>query len=186
MSFTVVMRLTQCVLLTAFFLIMVLVARGRASDEQDMSTHITSERLRYSHHDNQIEFIGDVHVHRPGFELRSDKLIVFLQAVPRGARASSVEPDQDLEARVEVEKMIAHGKVSLKHGGRVGHGETATYWVDREVLRLEGNAIVQDGPTKLEGNVITLNVREKGVDAQGRSEQRVEGMFFLPREESTR
>lgn len=155
----------------------------QASEDQDAPTRITAERLRYSHHDNQIEFIGKVHVNRPGFEMRSERLVVYLQAVPRADQDSSVEPDQDLEARVEVEKMVAHGKVFLKHEQRVGRGNSATYWVDREVLRLEGNAIVEDGPTKLEGNVITLNVREKGLGVQGRTERRVEGMFLLPREE---
>ncbi len=173
-------------MLIPLLLVLIFGAWAAASDEQDMPTRITSERLRYAHHDNQIEFFGKVHVQRPGFELRSERLIVFLQAVPRGQRAASVEPDQDLEARVEVEKMVAQGKVYLKHGERVGRGETATYWVDREVLRLEGNAVVEEGPTKLEGNVITLNVQEKAVDAQGRTERRVEGMFYLPREEGRR
>lgn len=179
-------RFKLCVALIPLFFLMVLGSWALASDEQDAPTRITSERLRYSHHENQIEFIGQVRVDRPGFQLRSEKLIVFLQAVPREASGSSVEPDQDLDARVEVEKMVALGKVFLKHGERVGRSEAATYWVDREVLRLEGGAVVEDGPTKLEGNVITLNVREKGVDAEGRSERRVEGMFFLPREEGTR
>lgn len=154
-----------------------------ASDGDDLPTRITSERLRYSHHDNQIEFIGQVRVHRPGFELHSERLIVFLQTVRSLEHDASAEPDQELESRVEVEKMVAQGKVFMKHEGRIGRSDAATYWVDTEVLRLEGNAVVEEGPTKLEGNAITLNVREKELDAHGRTERRVEGMFYLPREE---
>lgn len=186
MSEAVMIRFKQCAPLILVFFLMVSGPWAVASDEQDAPTRITSQRLRYAHHDNQIEFIGQVRVDRPGFQLRSEKLIVFLQEVPREYRASPVEPGQNLGAQVEVEKMVARGKVFLKHGGRVGRSEAATYWVDKEVLQLEGNAVVEDGPTKLEGNVITLNVREKGVDVQGRSERRVEGMFFLPREEGAR
>lgn len=150
--------------------------------DQDVPTRITSERLQYSHRLNQIEFIGQVQVDRPGFAMRSDTLTVFLQSVPRIRGGSSVEPDRDREAQVEVEKMIAKGNVHMEHDGRTGQSEAAIYWVDREVLRLEGNAVVDDGQTKLEGNVITLNVREKGMGVEGRSERRVEGMFLLPRE----
>lgn len=62
----------------------------------------------------------------------------------------------------------------------------ATYWVDQSVLRLEGNARVEEGGTRLEGNVITLNVEEREVDVQGRTDRRVEGMFLLPREQGAR
>lgn len=155
---------------------------GTALAEADVPTRITSERLQYSHRLNQIEFIGQVQVDRPGFEMRSDTLIVFLQSVPRDRGDNPGEPDKGQEAQVEVEKMIAQGNVYMKHDGRIGRSDAATYWTDREVLRLEGNAVVEDGPTKLEGNVITLDVREKDLDVEGRSERRVEGMFFLPQE----
>lgn len=167
----------------AMLLVCSLAMYAWASEDQDAPTRITAERLRYAHHDNQIEFIGKVHVSRPGFEMRSERLVLYLQSVSRADQATPAESGQSLQTRVEVEKMVAHGKVFLKHEQRVGRGNSATFWVDREVLRLEGNAIVEDGPTKLEGNVITLNVREKGLGAQGRTEQRVEGMFLLPRED---
>lgn len=170
-----------------FLLFLLLPGPGvEAFEEQDAPTRITSERLCYSHHDNRIEFIGTVRVDRPGFEMRSERLLVFLQTVRRddGVGDGSREPGQELDSRVEVEKMIAQGQVYLRHGGRVGRSETATYWVDREVLRLEGNAVVEEGPTRLEGSVITLHAQDKELDVLGRPERRVEGVFFLPREES--
>lgn len=176
-------RIKRGIALIPVFFVFILGAWAWASDGDDLPTRITSERLRYSHHDNQIEFIGQVRVHRPGFELQSERLIVFLQTVRPQERDASAEPDQELENRVEVEKMVAQGKVLMKHEGRIGRSDAATYWVDTEVLRLEGNAVVEEGPTRLEGNAITLNVREKELGAHGRSERRVEGMFFLPREE---
>jgi len=181
------MQLSRCAALIPLLLLLLPGSGTQASEEQDAPTRITSERLRYSHYDNRIEFIGTVRVDRPGFEMRSERLLVFLQTVRRdesGVANGSEEPGHELDSRVEVEKMIAQGNVYLKHGGRVGRSETATYWVDLEVLRLEGNAVVEEGPTKLEGSVITLNVQDKKLDVQGRSERRVEGMFFLPREES--
>lgn len=156
---------------------------SRADDEEAVPTRITAERLRYDHHDHQIEFIGNVHVDRPNFQLRSERLLIFLRTLPREDRPEDVSAEQDMEAQVDIEKMIALGKVFLKHEERIGHGDMATYWVDLGVLRLEGNAIVEDGGTKLEGNVITLNVQEKEVDVQGRKDRRVEGVFMLPREQ---
>jgi len=180
------MRPRRGAALILLLLLMFFGPRAEASEEQDASTRITSERLRYSHHDNRIEFIGTVRVDRPGFEMRSERLLVYLQTVRRDESAvsnGSGEPGQEPNSRVEVKKMIAQGKVYLKHGGRVGRSDTATYWVDREVLRLEGNAVVEEGPTKLKGHMITLHVQDEELDVEGRSERRVEGMFFLPQEE---
>lgn len=151
-----------------------------AAEHQQPPTRITSERMRYTHQENRIEFIGRVHVDREGFELRSEKLVVFLQPAQLDSEA---DPGPELEDRVQVEKMIASGNVFLRHGDRTGRGEQATYWMDKEILRLEGNAVVQEGPTRLEGNVITLNVREKGLGVSGPAGRRVEGTFFLPRED---
>jgi lipopolysaccharide export system protein LptA len=170
---------------------------AEASEKQDVPTHITSERLRYSHHDLQIEFIGTVRVNRPGFEMRSERLLVFLEIVPAaqavrrnehgivdGSGEQAQEAAEALGSQVEIEKMIAQGQVTLQYGGRVGRGEMATYWVDLEVLRLEGNAVVEEGSTRLEGNMITLNVQDEELDVLGSSERRVEGLFFLPQEKT--
>lgn len=157
-----------------------------SAEDEAIPTRITSERLRYSHRDHQIEFIGDVRVDRPNFQLRSERLVVLLRTLPREARPEGTAPEQDMEAQVDIEQMIAFGQVFLKHEDRVGHGDMATYWVDQGVLRLEGNARVEEGGTRLEGNVITLNVEEREVDVQGRTDRRVEGMFLLPREQGAR
>ncbi|WP_045222253.1 LptA/OstA family protein [Desulfonatronum thioautotrophicum] len=154
--------------------------------EEAIPTRITSERLRYAHRDHQIEFIGDVRVDRPNFQLRSERLLVFLRTLPRDERPVGVSSDQDMDAQVDIEKMIALGQVFLKHEERVGHGDMATYWVDQGVLRLEGNARFEEGGTRLEGNVITVNVQEREVDVEGRTDRRVEGMFLLPREQGER
>ncbi len=175
--------LWKTVLFTCLLVTMVSAVWSRAEDEEAIPTRITSERLRYSHHDHQIEFIGEVRVDRPNFQLRSERLVIFLRTLPREDRPDAVTPEQDMEAQVDIEKMIALGKVFLKHEERIGHGDAATYWVDQGVLRLEGNAIVEGGGTKLEGNVVTINVQEKEVDVQGRKDRRVEGMFHLPREQ---
>jgi lipopolysaccharide export system protein LptA len=171
------------VLLCCVLLLQVASAWVVAAADDPIPTRITSDRLRYAHLDQQIEFMGQVRVDRPNFQLRSERLVIFLRAVPREERAPVVDPDHDRDAQVDIEKMIAYGNVFLKHEQHIGHGDMATYWVDQGVLRLEGNAVVEEGPTKLVGDVITLNVQEKEVDVAGRKERRVEGMFFLPREQ---
>jgi lipopolysaccharide export system protein LptA len=154
-------------------------------DEEAVPTRITSERLRYAHRDQMIEFIGQVNVDRPSFQLRSERLVVHLNTLPRSERPANMDPDKDMEAQVDIEKMVAYGQVFLQHDNRTGNGDMATYWVEQGVLRLEGNAVVIEGPSKLEGDVITLNVREKEVDVRGQSRRRVEGMFMLPTEQET-
>ena len=178
--------LNGCLRVAVMMLMSTLVFSGTglaAEDDEAIPTRITAERLRYAHRDHQIEFIGEVRVDRPNFQLRSERLVVFLRTLPSEARPSGVVPEQDMEAQVDIEKMIALGQVFLKHEERVGHGDMATYWVDQGVLRLEGNARVEEGGTRLDGNVITLNVQEREVDVQGRRDRRVEGMFLLPREQ---
>lgn len=193
------MRPSRCAVLITLLFLLLSGPVAEASEEQDVPTRITSERLRYSHHDLQIEFIGTVRVNRPGFEMRSERLLVFLETAPAapamrrnehdiadgsGEQAQEAEAAEALGSQVEIEKMIAQGQVTLQYGGRVGRGETATYWVDLEVLRLEGNAVVEEGSTRLEGNMITLNVQDKELDVRGSSEGRVEGLFFLPQEKT--
>ncbi|SMP53104.1 lipopolysaccharide export system protein LptA [Desulfonatronum zhilinae] len=182
-SLTRLLRVTFPVVFVALFLFP---GWSSSAEEQAIPTRITSERLRYSHRDHQIEFMGDVRVDRPNFQLRSERLVVLLRTLPREARPEGMAPEQDMEAQVDIEQMIAFGQVFLKHEDRVGHGDMATYWVDQSVLRLEGNARVEEGGTRLEGNVITLNVEEREVDVQGRTDRRVEGMFLLPREQGAR
>lgn len=174
--------------LAATALVVLTAAAGICAERGDevIPTRITSERLRYLHHDLQIEFIGDVRVDRPNFQLRSERLVVFLRTLDGAGRPDQAALEQSPEAEVDIEKMIALGQVFLKHEERVGHGDMATYWVDQGVLRLEGNARVVEGGTRLDGNVITLNVQERGVDVEGRTQRRVEGTFLLPREQGAR
>jgi lipopolysaccharide export system protein LptA len=104
-----------------------------------------------------VVFLGNVHVTRPDFELRSKKLTVFLKKKDGSDPSSSVT--EDMRAG-EVDRLVAENEVRLKSENRFGECEKATYYSDSDKVVMEGSPVLSNPDITIRGEVITHFLRE--------------------------
>lgn len=163
--------LTTCAILV--FLLLAAPVGGQEKTQKS-PIRITSETMRYGHTQKQVRFEGDVHAVRDTFELWSQTLTVFLRA---DANATS-DGGMEMAENQSIDHLLAEGDVKLQDGNRTGYCQTAWFYPDRGVLRLEGNPRLEQGENSIRGSVIKLYINDNKSEVIGGDSGRVEALFY--------
>ncbi len=151
---------------------------GAQQAEQTAPVKITSDTMRYAHADKQVRFKGSVHAIRDTFELWSETLTVFLKA---GA-ADTAEGGMGMGGDQSIDHLVAEGDVRLQEGNRTGYCDTAWFYPDEGMLRLEGSPRLEQGENSISGSVIKMYLKENRSEVIGGDSGRVEALFYSPEE----
>ncbi len=157
-----------------FFLVLALLWASPAWAEKSVPVKITSDTMRYTQKADEVVFAGNVHVIREDVNLWSETLTVLLDK-PKNADQSK---DPVAGQQGSIKRIIAMGNVRMKADkNRTGTCGKATYEAALEVLTLEDNPILMEGPNTIQGEVIKLYIKENRSEVLG-GKKRVEAIFM--------
>lgn len=137
-------------------------------DPSRIPVRITSDRMTYDEAGKVVSFVGNVVAEHGKLTLWADRLSAYLAS----------KSDKKFSAD-SVDRIVAEGNVKAKKESTEGSCGKLTYYVDRQLLRMEEDPFLQDGPNSLTGEVINFNIRENRSEVEG-GKQRVRAIFMTP------
>jgi lipopolysaccharide export system protein LptA len=137
-------------------------------DPSRMPVKITSDRMTYDETGKVISFVGHVVATHGELTLWADKLSAYL--------ASSTDKKFSADS---VDRIVAEGNVRAKKGTTEGTCGMLTYLVGPQLLKMEQNPKLQDGPNSLTGEVINFHIKDDRSEVIG-GKQRVKAVFMTP------
>jgi lipopolysaccharide export system protein LptA len=144
------------------------------SESSQVPTDITSERMTYLQQDQKVIFEGEVKVTRPDLILTSDLLTVFF--TPSEGRTE----EGATAGAGEIRRIEAEGRVRLERDGRIGLCARAVYDLEKQLITMEGDPVIQDGKNRISGTLIHFHLADNRSEVIGTSEERVKATFFTP------
>ncbi|CCH47789.1 Lipopolysaccharide transport periplasmic protein LptA [Pseudodesulfovibrio piezophilus C1TLV30] len=130
---------------------------------------ISSERMIYDESGKMVSFVGNVVAEHGDLTLWAHKLSAYL--------ASSSDKKFSADS---IDKIVAEGSVKAQKGRSRGSCGKLIYFVSRQVLRMEDNPQLQDGPNSLTGDVINFYAKENRSEVVGGNGKRVQAVFMTP------
>ncbi len=130
---------------------------------------ITSDRMVYDESGKVVSFVGNVVAEHGDLTLWANKLSAFL-ASKDGKKFSADS----------IDRIVAEGNVRAEKGKTEGTCGRLTYYVEKQLLKMEQNPKLQDGPNSLAGEVINFHVRENRSEVIGGKGKRVKAIFMTP------
>lgn len=166
------------VFLLAFF-VPVTVWSTPANDDpksEEGAIVIRSDRLEIDEKAKTVKFEGHVNATNEHFVMQCERMLVHYVETPA--------EKQKGEERTRIQMITATGqvKISRKNGGDAT-ADKAIYYQGDERLVLTGKPTVKQGTDSVEGDQITLFLRENRSIVEGSPEKKVKAVIF-PKEES--
>lgn len=138
-------------------------------DPNRMPVKITSDRMVYDESGKVVSFVGNVVAEHGSLTLWAQKLSAYL------ASATGKQFSAD-----SIDRIVAEGDVKAQKGKSEGSCGKLTYYVDKQILKMEKDPKLQDGPNSLSGDVINFYVRENRSEVIGGQGKRVKAIFMTP------
>ncbi|SHN57106.1 LptA/OstA family protein [Desulfovibrio litoralis] len=141
-----------------------------AQAKKTVPTDITANSMRYSDASQTVVFEGNVHVKRPDFDLKANKITVFFAKKDKKAKTENGD-DQGLNMQMQagaLEKIVALGNVKITKDDKVGTANQGTYYAKTGVLTMEGNPVIKDGKnSSIGGEIIKFYINENRSEILG-------------------
>ena len=132
---------------------------------------IKSNSLQIDNKRQVVTFTGEVNARQDIFVLDCDKMFVFYENPPGQKDAE--------EAQTKIDRIVATGNVRIKRTlGGMATAEKAVYYQKEEKMVLTGNPIVRQGKDFVEGDRITLFLRESRSVVEGSKDKKVKAVIF--------
>jgi lipopolysaccharide transport protein LptA len=127
---------------------------GQETEEEKPSgpTLIISEELAFYPDENRAEFLGDVLVEGPAFQLGADRMDVYL------TKSGNGEEEGEASSSSQLQKVVADGFVELTQPGWRATGDHAEYSADPGNVVFRGDPVVRSGEDILSGDVIEVEL----------------------------
>jgi len=138
-------------------------------DPSRIPVKITSDRMVYDESGKVVSFVGNVVAEHGDLTLWANKLSAFLAS----------KTDKKFSAD-SIDRIVAEGKVRAKKGNTEGTCGLLTYYVGTQILKMERDPKLEDGPNSLSGDVINFYVRENRSEVVGGQGKRVKAIFLTP------
>ena len=138
-------------------------------DPSRIPVKITSDRMIYDENGKVVSFVGNVIAEHGQLTLWAKKLSAFFSS----NKTNKIGADS-------VDRIVAEGNVRAKKGNTEGTCGKLTYFVEKQLLKMEQEPVLQDGPNSLTGEVINFHIRENRSEVIGGENQRVKAIFMTP------
>ena len=137
-------------------------------DPSRVPVKITSDRMTYDESGKVISFVGNVVATHGELTLWADRLSAYLTSKENKKFSAD-----------SVDRIVAEGNVRAKKGTTEGSCGKLTYMVAPQLLKMEQNPKLQDGPNSLTGEVINFHIKDDRSEVIG-GQQRVKAIFMTP------
>ncbi len=142
--------------------------------KSDSPIHITADRMEAKQEDRTITFEGHVQVQQDDLTLTGNKLKVTALA---GEMPGDKTPSDKIDY-IEVE-----GNVKVTQKDRMATAEKAIYYQKEQKIVLHGHPVVTKGQDRIEGNLITILLKQgKSIVESGGGSQ-VQAILFPGKKE---
>lgn len=138
-------------------------------DPSKMPVQIASDRMTYDENGKVVSFVGNVVAEHGELKLWAERLSAYFSS--QSGKKFSVD---------SVDRIVAEGNVRAKKGKTEGECRKVTYFVEKQLLTMEGDPILRDGPNSLTGGVINFHVRENRSEVIRDKDKRVKAIFMTP------
>ncbi len=153
-------------ILAALFLLLATVppslyaADAPADYDASQPIEISAQQLEANREERRSIFRGDVVAVQGNMTLKADTLTVYF-----------------LKEENRIDRLIATGHVRVDQLDRIATADEAVYSRVDEVLTLKGNAQVEQGQNRVNGNEIVLYLNENRTLVTGSEQGRVKAVF---------
>lgn len=148
-----------------------LCCRGASADPipqaEPISTVIKADHMLAENIQNEIHFVGHVHLVKKGLILKADSLDVYL-VPPRKGSTLMDNMHADSKAK-KIQTMVARGHVYIKKGNRVAYAGKAVYIEASHLFVLTRLPVVIQNGDRISGERITFFTRINKSLVQGHS-----------------
>jgi lipopolysaccharide export system protein LptA len=123
-----------------------------------------------------VTFEGDVNAKTDDFILDCQKMLVYYDTLPSQENAGNV--------KAKITKIIATGQVRINRAkGGMATAEKAVYYQKDEEFILTGNPVVKQGDDLVEGDRITVYLKENRSVVESSEDNKVRAVIFPESEE---
>lgn len=149
-------------------------AEGLPADSGPSSrkpTVIKSKTLEVDDAHNTVTFTGDVNAEKDNFTIDCQKMVVYYD------KASSEEKKD--ETAKKIVKIVATGQVKINRAeGGMATAERCEYFQDEDKLVLTGKPVVKQGNDFVEGDRVTLFLKDNRSLVEGSENKKVKAVIF--------
>ncbi len=132
---------------------------------------IKSNSLQIDNKRQVVTFTGEVNASQDIFVLDCDKMFVFYENPPGQKEVEGGE--------TKIDRIVATGNVRIKRTlGGIATAEKAVYYQKEEKMVLTGKPIVRQGKNSVEGERITLFLKESRSVVEGSKDKKVKAVIF--------
>lgn len=140
--------------------------RAVATQQDDSSIQLNSDRMLLDEKKKVVIFEGHVVVRKGDVTITADRLYLYGK---QNERITMEKPLGDQLDRIEVE-----GNVRIIQGNKVASAEKAIYYVGPQKILLIGNPIIAQGQDRISGQMITIYLKEGRSVIEGGQEKPVQ------------
>ena len=134
--------------------------------------HIRSHDLEFFYEEKRIQYRGNVVVTQGDMTLKSDRLTVLYED-PAPAAANTADQQR-------IKRIVADGNVEITSGGRRATSRKAIFNQQKRTVTLRGNAVLQEGPNRVKGDIVTIFLDENRSIVKGGKGKRQAQMVLIP------
>ncbi len=134
--------------------------------------HIRSHDLELFYGEKRIQYRGDVVVTQGDMTLKSDRLTVLYEDPAPTVTNTS--------AQQRLKHIVAEGRVEITSGERRATSRKAVFNQKKRTVTLRGNAVLQEGPNQVKGDIVTVFLDENRSIVKGGKGERQVHMVLIP------
>ena len=139
---------------------------------------IKSDTLEMDNKKKMVTFTGKVNAKNDDFTMDCEKMVVYYKSSPSKKGTE--------ETSTEIDRIVATGKVEIVRSlGGTATANKAVYLQVLEQLVLTGNPVVKQENNYVEGNRITLFLKEDRSVVEGSGDNRAKAVIFPNRKKET-
>lgn len=139
--------------------------------KQDIPTDVSSSTMRYDDAKQTVVFEGNVHVKRPDFDLKANKITLYFAKKSNKAGQGEGSEDNGLGMQMQagsIDRIVAEENVRITKEDKTGTCNIGTYSASTGVLTMEGNPVITDAKNNsIRGQVIKFNINENRSEVIG-------------------
>jgi len=136
---------------------------------------VKADTLEWNNAQERVVFSGQVNAEMDEFMVDCKKMTVFYKNLSEGKNIG--------EGETEIQKIVALGGVKItRTQGGTATADQAVYYQKDEKLVLTGNPVVKQGKDFVEGQIITIFLKENRSVVEGSGEKKVKAIIFPGRQ----
>jgi len=158
--------------------------------------HIRSRDLEFRYNEKRITYRGDVVAIQGETTLKSDTLVVTYEEPTPEKDPAQPKPEntaldkgaaqpkrQNTSAQQQLKEIVAEGNVDITSGDRHATAKKAVFTQATRTVVLSGNAVLQEGENRVNGEKVTVYLDEKRTIVDGGGKKSQVEMWVTPQQQ---